>query len=76
LIKNEESSTAITVHYVKDVPAEKHNQIQSEINDLYQLLEAFCLQYNIPKEDHSIKRELNTGATFLWVDLVNSNVKS
>jgi hypothetical protein len=69
-------ATGITANYVDDITKEQRKQILMEIADLYQLLEAFCLRYAIPKEDYSLKREINTGATFLWVDLADSNGKS
>jgi hypothetical protein len=76
LHRNKTNTRGVTVNYVDDITKEERKQILMEIADLYQLLQEFCKKYNIPKEDYSLKRELNTGATFLWVDLADSNGKS
>jgi hypothetical protein len=76
LNRNKTTSRGIATNYNNDISEEQKTQILKEIDDLYHLLEKFCEKYNIPKQNNSLKRELNTDATFLWVDLVNSTGKS
>lgn len=76
LHRNKTNTRGITVNYVDDITNDQRKQIIKEIEELYQVLKEFCLRYNIPKDDYSLKRELNTGATFLWVDLADSNGKN
>ncbi|MFV8339510.1 hypothetical protein ACNQGL_09565 [Flavobacterium sp. LB3P21] len=76
LARNKTNEKEITVCYIADISEKKQQQIQQQIDGLYILLEDFCLKYNIPKEKYSLKRELNTAATFLWTDLVNASGKS
>jgi hypothetical protein len=76
LNRNKTNTRGIAMSYINDVSEENRNLILKDIDDLYHLLEKFCLRYQIPKQDYSLKRELNTSATFLWVDLADANGKS
>lgn len=76
LTRNKTNEREITVCHITDISKKQQQEIQKQIDDLYILLKDFCLKYNIPKEKYSLKRELNTAATFLWTDLVNATGKS
>jgi len=64
------------IQYIESFTKEEENKIEQSIYKIYDLLERFCDDYNISKEQADFKNELNIKANFLWEDISGAAAKS
>jgi len=66
----------VHIHYSEKISEDDIKKIEESINNLYDLLEQFCNDYNIPPEELNLKNELLVKTNFLWEDLTGATAKS
>lgn len=60
------------IHYVNRLTMEEEAKTQEQLNKIYNLLQKFCVDYNIPKDYADLKKELRIKAGFLLEDIGRS----
>jgi hypothetical protein len=76
LLRTGLSARGVRITHREDLPKEQIGKIQHAIDHLYELLNAFCSRYNVPKEMLSLQKEVRVKASFLWEDLSGATSKS
>lgn len=74
LLRQSATPQKIRMLHKHDMNREQVRTIRSDLNRIYQLLNEFCLQYNIAKEELSVKKEILVKATFLWEILSDASI--
>jgi hypothetical protein len=63
------------IKFPKKISVEETKSIEAAINNMYDLLEKFCSDYDIPVEEANLKNELAVKANFLWEDISGAATK-
>ena len=64
------------IHYEDSISEQEEKKIEQCINTIYDLLEKFCNDYNIPSEKANLKNELMIKANFLCEDISGAATRS
>jgi hypothetical protein len=64
------------IHYVDSMSEKEAKGIEDCINNMYDLLEKFCFEYNLPLKDANLKNELKIKANFLWENISGAVTRS
>ena len=76
LVAHRHQMRFVHIHYSNSASKQEIKSIEDGINTMYDLLEKFCNDYNIPAEETDLKNELAIKANFLWEDISGAATKS
>lgn len=76
LVAHRHQMRFVHIHYSDSASRQEIKSIEDGINTMYDLLEKFCNNYNIPAEEADLKNELAIKANFLWEDISGAATKS
>lgn len=76
IVAHRNSLRFVHIHYVNSFSEEELKKIEDAINEMYDLLEKFCSDFELKTEQANLKNELMVKANFLWEDLNGATVKS
>lgn len=66
----------VSLEYKNDMSEEKLQQVEKRVTALYDMLDAFCTDYDVPKQKVNFGNELLIKANFLWEDVSGATTKS
>ncbi|MEP6465972.1 MAG: hypothetical protein ABJB05_06685 [Parafilimonas sp.] len=72
IIAHRHSLRYVCIEFTTNISEEELLKIEKEINKMYDLLEAFCNEYNVDKLKATMQSELMVKSNFLWEDLTGA----